>query len=152
MTWNFVYKFLIPCFRINFQSYAFSWILTLTLKKRNNWGLQTGNFLVDSGTHSYHCWLMSHLTSATIDSEDNVRSTVHENFQEVLRGLTLFRQRGIIYTLCFCTRYRMRYCTRYLFLHPLLHALLHIAHVNTRVIARVIIHTLVRHPSRHTII
>jgi hypothetical protein len=86
---------------------------------------------------------MSHLTSATIDSEDNVRSTVHENFQEeVLRGWLDFVS----------TAWHHLHAV---FLHPLSHAsaLLHtlsvsapiiacvIAHVNTRVIARVIIHT-----------
>jgi len=88
---------------------------------------------------------MSHLTSATIDSEDNVRSTVHENFQEdVLRGLTLFQLRGVIFTLCFCTHYCMRYCTRYCMRYCTRYHMCYRTRYHT--------HTLVRHPSRRSII
>ncbi len=51
MTWNFVNEFLIPCFRIDFQSCMFSWTLTLTLKKVLNLGSADQKFPGWGGKH-----------------------------------------------------------------------------------------------------
>ena len=54
---SYIGRILIPCFRIDFQSYAFSWTLTLTLKKAPNLGSPDRKFPGRGGKHGiYGAW------------------------------------------------------------------------------------------------